>query len=73
MGEFTGADGSRFGNDRDALRCGLQATRGAGTFYLGVSAGLITASENIGANAGFIYTFEPATLFEDLKRATGAE
>jgi hypothetical protein len=65
MAELTGQTGSRsgFGNDRSALRAGLQLNRGAGTLYLGVSAGLITGSENIGASTGFIYTFEPARLF----------
>jgi len=67
MAEFTGASGSRFGNDRDAMRFGLQMNRGRGTVYLGVSAGLITASENIGASTGFIYTFEPSTLLAWLK------
>ncbi len=70
MAEFTGASGSRFGNDRDALRFGLQMTRGPGTLYMGVSAGLITASENVGASTGFIYTFEPSTWFDWLKDDT---
>ena len=73
LAEFTGASGSRFGNDRDALRFGLQMTRGPGTLYLGVSAGLITANENIGASTGFIYTFEPATLFDWLKEEPSAQ
>jgi hypothetical protein len=63
MAELNGFTGSRFGNDRNAMRFGLQMARGAGTIYLGASAGLVTASENIGASAGFIYTFEPASLF----------
>ena len=59
LGEVTGFAGSHFHNDRSALRTGLQITRGAGTFYLGLSAGLMTASENIGVNAGVVYTFDP--------------
>lgn len=68
LAEFTGADGSRFGNNRDALRGGLRMTRGAGTLYLGVSAGLVTASENVGVNGGFTYSFDAASLFASLKR-----
>lgn len=62
LGELVGQTGSHFANDRSALRVGLQLTRGAGTVYIGTSAGLVTASENIGASAGFVYTFEPQTL-----------
>jgi hypothetical protein len=36
--------------------------RGAGSLYLGASAGLITGSENIGASAGFIYRFDLGDL-----------
>jgi hypothetical protein len=64
VAELTGLAGSRYGNDRTAMRFGLQLNRGAGTMYLGTSAGLVTASENIGASAGFIYTFDPASLFD---------
>jgi hypothetical protein len=63
LGELAGQTGSRFGNDRTALRFGIQMQRGAGTVYLGVSAGLVTASENLGASTGFIYRFEPGKLF----------
>ena len=65
MAELTGFSGSHYGNDRNAVRFGLQMTRGAGTIYLGTSAGLVTASENIGASAGFIYSFDAASLFRD--------
>jgi hypothetical protein len=67
LAEYTGASGSRFGNDRDAMRLGMQMTRGPGTLYLGVSGGLITDSENVGVNAGFLYTFDAARLFDDLR------
>jgi hypothetical protein len=63
LGELIGQAGSHFDNDRTAVRVGLQMQRGAGTIYIGTSAGLVTASENVGASAGFIYTFEPAQLF----------
>src|SRR5262245_21789889 len=64
VAELDGLTGSRssFGNDRTAMRGGMQLTRGSGTFYLGTSVGLVTASENVGASMGFIYTFEPAQL-----------
>jgi hypothetical protein len=62
VAELAGQTGSRFGNDRTAIRAGLQIQQGHGTVYLGVSTGLITASENIGASTGFIYTFEPGKL-----------
>jgi hypothetical protein len=58
LGELTGQTGSHFGNDRTAMRFGMQMQRGAGSLYLGASVGLITASENIGASAGFIYRFD---------------
>jgi len=69
LAEFTGTTGSRFGNDRNALRFGLQANHGNAGLYLGVTAGLVTASENVGVNGGFIYTFDAASLLHGLKRA----
>jgi hypothetical protein len=63
LGEIVGQAASHYGNDRSAARFGLQLQRGHGTLYVGASAGLITASENVGASAGFIYTFEPMKLF----------
>jgi hypothetical protein len=65
LGEITGLTGSRFDNDRASARAGIQMTRGPATLYLGVSAGLVTGSEHIGASTGVIYTFEPAKLLED--------
>ena len=64
LGEVAGLAGSRFGNDRAAIRIGLQGTQGAGTIYLGISTGLISESEQIGVNAGFTYTFDLATWFQ---------
>lgn len=62
VAELTGQTGSRFDNDRTAVRFGLQIQRGPATLYLGTSAGLVTASENVGVSSGFIYTFEPGKL-----------
>jgi hypothetical protein len=63
MGEFVGLAGSRFGNDRASFQLGTQAKRGAGTVYLGVSAGLLSDSADVGAAIGFIYSFDVAKLF----------
>jgi len=65
LGEIDGLTNSHanYGNDRSAIRTGIQLTRGAGMAYLGVSAGLITGSENLGASMGFVYTFEPGRMF----------
>ncbi len=67
VGEVTGLAGSRFDNDRTAARLGLQIQSGGLTVYSGVSAGLVTASEDFGVRAGLIYAFELerlAGLFE---------
>lgn len=58
VGDVTGWAGSRLGNDRSAGRLGVQCRRDTLTLYAGVSAGFITASENIGASAGAIYAFD---------------
>jgi hypothetical protein len=63
LGEVAGQVGSRFGNDRSALRIGLQMERGPGRIYIGASRGLVVGSERIGLSAGFIYTFEPGKVF----------
>lgn len=64
LGEIDGLGNSHkdYGNDRADLRTGIQLSSGPGRVYFGVSAGLITASENIGASMGFIYQFEPGKL-----------
>ncbi|MFQ5667379.1 MAG: hypothetical protein ACE5I7_13250 [Candidatus Binatia bacterium] len=62
LGELAGLAGSRFDNDRTAVRVGLQMQRGPATLYIGVNTGLVTASENLGVSTGFVYTFEPAKL-----------
>ena len=64
VGELVGLGFSHFHNEQSALRLGLQMQRGPGTLYLGTSAGLISGSEDFGASAGFIYTFQPAKLFD---------
>ena len=63
LGEVAGQNGSHYANDRSVIRGGLQLIEGAGTIFLGVSTGLDTAAQKIGASVGFIYTFEPAQLF----------
>jgi hypothetical protein len=63
LGEVVGQTGSRYDNNRDTTRFGLQLCRNAWTVYAGVSAGLETAAENVGASTGVLYTFEPAKLF----------
>ena len=62
MGELTGQTGTHYDNERSALRVGIQLQRGPTTLYLGTSAGLITGSEDFGANGGVVYRFEPAEL-----------
>lgn len=64
LGEVAGLEGSHFNNDQSDIRAGLQLQRGRGTLYLGVSVGLITASEDVGVNSGFTYTFDSTKLFE---------
>ncbi|MFI5396354.1 MAG: hypothetical protein ACHQ9S_12550 [Candidatus Binatia bacterium] len=64
VGELAGLSFTHYDNAQEALRAGLQAQRGPGTFYLGASVGLIAGSEDFGASAGFIYTFEPGKLFD---------
>lgn len=63
MAEFGGQEGSRFDNDRAAFRGGTQLGWGSWRFYAGVSAGLVTASENVGVTGGAIYDFEPGSWF----------
>jgi len=60
---FAGQEGSRFGNDRAAFRGGAQVGWGSWTLYAGMSAGLVTASEDVGAFGGAIYSFEPGAWF----------
>jgi hypothetical protein len=65
LGELAGQTGTHYGNDRHSARLGIQISRGAGAIYLGAGIGLVTASENVGASAGFIYNFEPASWFSE--------
>lgn len=57
FGELIGATGSRFDNDRLALRAGAQVRTGHWTFFAGPSAGLIEESEDVSVSAGLIYAF----------------
>ena len=63
LAEFAGQEGSRFDNDRAAFRGGVQLRWRACRFYAGTSAGLVTASENVGAMVGLVYDFEPGAWF----------
>lgn len=58
LAEVAGLTGSRFGNDRSAVRGGIQVRASSLTFFGGLSAGLIRESEDIGAVAGVIWTFQ---------------
>jgi hypothetical protein len=65
--EVAGQTGSRFHNDGDAVRAGLQVAYGGFTLYAGASAGLDSAAEQYGVMGGVIYAFEVdrlAGLFE---------
>jgi len=64
LGEVAGQDATHFDNERSSARGGIQLARGPGMLCLGLSAGLITASENFGATISFVYTFEPAKLLQ---------
>jgi hypothetical protein len=63
LGEIDGQTGSRYDNDFSNIRGGLRLQRGAGTLFLGVSAGLGGIAAEVGASGGFTYTFDSATLF----------
>ncbi len=62
VGEVAGWSGSRFDNDRSAMRAGIQIKRRGFTLYTGASVGLISDSEDFGVTGGLIYTFELASL-----------
>jgi hypothetical protein len=65
--EVAGTTGSRFGNDGNVVRGGLQVMHGGVTLYAGASGGLNSAAEQYGLMAGVIYAFEVerlAALFE---------
>lgn len=65
--EVAGTTGSRFDNDGNAVRAGLQVLHGGFTLYAGASAGLNSAAEQYGVMGGVIYAFEfkrLAALFE---------
>jgi hypothetical protein len=63
LGEVNGQTGSHFNNDLSDIRIGLQMQRGGGTLYVGVSTGLVSGSEEIGASTGFTYAFDTDKLF----------
>jgi hypothetical protein len=63
LGEIDGQAGSRFDNDFSTIRGGLRLQRGAGTLFVGASAGLGGIAAEVGASGGFTYTFDAASLF----------
>ena len=64
LGEVNGQTGSHYNNDLSDIRFGLQMQRGAGTLYVGVSTGLVSGSEDIGASFGFTYAFDAAEFLK---------
>jgi hypothetical protein len=64
LGEIAGQAGSHFNNDLSDIRFGLQMIRGAGMLYVGVSTGLDSGSEDVGASFGFNYAFDASSLFK---------
>jgi hypothetical protein len=65
--EVAGSTGSRFHNDGDAIRGGVQVMHGGLTLYAGASGGLDSAAEQYGFMGGVIYAFDVervAALFE---------
>jgi hypothetical protein len=58
LGEIAGITGSRFDNDRSAVRGGFQIRGESLSLFGGVSAGLIRESENIGGLVGVVWTFQ---------------
>jgi len=64
LGEVVGQTGSHYDNDLSDIRFGLQLIHGAGLLYVGVSTGLVSGSEDIGASFGFNYAFDAASLFK---------
>ena len=66
--EVAGQAGSRFANNGNAVRAGLQVVHGGLTLYAGASAGLNSAAGKYGVMGGAIYAFNVdrlAALFED--------
>jgi hypothetical protein len=65
MAEVAGITASHYDNDRSSFRAGVQVVHGRGTFYLGLSTGLVSGSEQFGASGGFTYTFDVTQLFAE--------
>lgn len=61
--EVAGQEGSRFDNDRAAVRGGVQLGGGWLRIYAGLSAGLVAGSENIGTSFGLVCDFQPGRWF----------
>ena len=67
LADISGWAGSRFDNDRSAVRVGLQLKRGGLTAYAGAIAGIASGSPDVGASGGLLYAFslEPLADFLD--------
>jgi hypothetical protein len=62
LADAAGQTGSRFDNDFNALRFGLQVGYGGWTLFAGASAGLSGAAEDYGVMVGALYAFEVERL-----------
>lgn len=58
LADVEGWAGSRFGNDANEFRLGVQVVRGPLTIYAGAEAGLSGIAAEYGAIGGAIYTFD---------------
>jgi len=63
VAEVRGNAGTHFDNDFTDLRVGAQAERGAWLFYLGGTAGIAGAAEDVGVVAGVVYRFRVQEMF----------
>lgn len=63
LAEVRGSLGSRYDNNGTGVRLGAQLSEGRWSGYLGVSAGLSGATEDVGVLAGAIYRLGPGGWF----------
>lgn len=63
LAEIRGTLGSRYDNDGTGVRLGAQLSEGRWSGYLGMSAGLAGATEDLGVLAGAIYRLGPGRWF----------
>ncbi len=65
LGEFAGLAGSRFDNDRHVARTGFQLHTAMVTVFAGASIGLVSASEDVGATLGFVWSLDFGSAARD--------